>query len=116
MFAVFTHVAWCRRDAETFLADGNGGVIDGLHVNIVLLKKQIGSLLRELRVSDKNGDDVGRVWDNRDIALGQRVLDCTGMELLKAAVALVFHLVLNSSFRARHGRGWEGGCEDESRS
>ena len=41
MLAEFTHVPWCGRDAETFLPDGDGGVVNALDINAVDIKEHI---------------------------------------------------------------------------
>jgi len=112
--AEFAGVAGSGGDAETFLADGDGGVVDGLDVDVVFVEEQVGGFLCELGVADEHGDDVGWVRHYGDVAGDQGVFDGSRVELLETAVALVFHLVLDGGFGARHGGGWEGGREDES--
>jgi hypothetical protein len=114
MFAEFAGVAGSGRDAETFLTDGHGGVVDGLDVDVVFVEEQVGGFLCELGVADEHGDDVGWVRHYGDVARDQGVFDGSRVELLETAVALVFHLVFDGGFGAGHGGGWEGGREDES--
>jgi hypothetical protein len=104
-----------RRDAQTFLAYGNGGVIDTLDINIMFLQQQITCFFCEFRIPDENRDDVGWVGDHGNVAVAKLFFHGAGVELLKAAVALVFHLVFDSSFGSCHSCGWQGGREDEAR-
>lgn len=114
MVAELAGVAGGGRDAETFLADGDGGVVDGLYVDVVFVEEQVGGFLGEGGVADEHGDDVGRVRHHGDVAGDQGVFDGSRVELLETAVALVFHLVFDGGFGAGHGGGWEGGREDKS--
>ncbi|KAI7491309.1 5-aminolevulinate synthase [Hortaea werneckii] len=112
--AVLLDVARGRGDSETLLADRNGGVVDGLDVNLVLLEQEIGCGLGNLGVADEYGDDVRRVRDDGDVHLSESALYSTSVELLEAAVALVCLLVLNGSLGSSHGRWREGSGEDEA--
>src|SRR5690606_15940951 len=83
------------RHAESFLADGHGGIVDGLDVNVVLLEKLVGRLLGELRVADEDGDDVGGVGDYGNVNLVEHLLEGASVELLEDAVSAVACLVFN---------------------
>ena len=63
-------VAGGRGNAQTLLADGDGRVVDGLDVDLVLLELQVRGALSDLGVAHQNGDDVGGVRDDGDVALG----------------------------------------------
>ena len=107
-------VAGSRGDAETLLTDWDGRVVDGLNVDLVLLEKEIGGALSNLRITDEDRNDVGRVRHDRDVTLGESRLHSAGVQLLQATVASVGHLVLDGGLSAGHGRRWERGGEDEA--
>jgi hypothetical protein len=102
-------------DAKTLLADWDGGVVDALDVDLVLLQQHVGSLLGNLGVAYQDRDDVARVRDDGDVALFEGSLDGTGVQLLQLPVAVVVHLVLDSGLGASHSGWGEGGGEDEAR-
>ena len=51
-------VSWGRRDAEALLANGNGGIVDALHIDAVVGEERVGCRLCECGVADENRYDV----------------------------------------------------------
>lgn len=47
------------RDAETLLTDGDRGVVDRLHVDVVFGEEFVGSGFSEGGVADKDGNNMG---------------------------------------------------------
>jgi hypothetical protein len=81
LVAVLLDMAWGGSYAETFLANGHSGVVDGLDVDIVFLKQEIGSAFCELGVPTS----TGMMWDGLGMtgisqaereSLTARVLSC----------------------------------------
>ena len=114
MFNLFRRVAGRGRDAQTFLAAGNSGVIDGLDVNVVFGQQHVGSFLGECSVAHKGGDDVARVGHDGDTELTEASLDVARVDLLQSAVAHPFALVRDRRLGAGDDGGRERGGKDES--
>lgn len=103
-------------EPETFLATSNGGVVDGLDVDVVLGEQFIGGSLSESGITDEDRDDVRRAGDNRDVKLHEAGLEITNVDLLKLTITVVFALVRNTSTSTSHVDGRKGGGEDETSS
>lgn len=114
LIAIFLGVAGGGRNSKAFLTNGDSGIVNRLDVNLVILEKHVGRGLGKLCVADEDGDDVGGVGDNGDVARVELFLDSAGVKLLKLPVAIVFHLVLNRSLGSGHGGRRQRSGEDES--
>lgn len=57
---LFEGVAGSDGDAETFFANGDRGVVDGLNVDVVIGEKLVRCCLGECGISNEDGDDMGR--------------------------------------------------------
>jgi len=108
-------VAWGWGDAQTLFTARDGGVVDGLHVDAVLLEELVGGLFGDLGVADQERDNVGWVGDDGDVQLLQRGLDRAGVQLLEDPVAGLLRLVLDGRVGTSHGGGGQRGGEDEAR-
>jgi hypothetical protein len=57
---LFEGVTRCNSDAEAFLAAGDGWIINGLNVNVMLRKEFIRRCFGKCCITNKNGYNVGR--------------------------------------------------------
>ncbi len=105
MLTEFANVARGRSDAQAFLTDGDGGIIDALHVNAMNIKEHVGCLLCDFGISNEDGDNVGWVRDHGDISLVESILDRSCVQLLQSTITLVFHLIFDGCLGASHS-GW----------
>ena len=108
-------MAWRWREAEPLLAHRHSRIVDSLHVDAPVLEQKIRGLFRLLRVADEHRDDMARVRHDGQIAGDERGFGGPRVELLQFAVAWEGNLVLDGGFGAGHGRGREGGGENEAR-
>ena len=103
-------------EPETFLATSNGGVVDGLDVDVVLGEQFIGGSLSESGITDEDRDDVRRTGDNRNIKLLEARLQITNVDLLELTITVVLALIRNTSTSTSHVDGRKRGGEDETSS
>ena len=103
-------------EPETFLATSNGGVVDGLHVDVVLFEERVGRDPRKRRVTNQHRDDVGWARNDGDVEGFEAGLHVADIELLQLPVAVVLLLVRDARASTRHVGRRKRRCEDEARS
>ncbi|KAI6755080.1 hypothetical protein HG531_004186 [Fusarium graminearum] len=116
LVAVLLYMTGCRGNAETFLTNWNGGVVDGLDIDSVVVEKHVGSRLCGLGVADQNRNDVRGIGDDRDVTSVHSLLDSSGVQLLESSITIVLHLVLDRGLSTSHGGRRQRGSENEARS
>lgn len=58
-----------RRESESFFSSGHSGIVNGLHINLVIIKKNVGHGLGEGGIANEQGDDVRLGVEHGEVGL-----------------------------------------------
>jgi hypothetical protein len=92
---LFKCMARSDGEPETFLAAGDSGVVDSLHVNAMSLKKIVGRLFSLDGITDKDGYNMAGSGYDGNSTLGEALLYFADVPLHELTITIIRFLVNN---------------------
>lgn len=98
-------MAGCDGEAKTFFTTGDGRIVDGLNVDVVVLEKVVRSVLGLSGVADEYWDNVTGTRYDGNATSGETLLDLANVPLHELTVAVELLLIDDGSMSARDRDG-----------
>ena len=114
MIDVGVGMEWRRRKPKTLGATCHGRIIDRLHVDSVLVQKDIGSLFALGRIADQHRNDMRNRRHHRDSGFGETAFQGLGTFLVRVTEFVVFLQLTNAGKRRGGNPRRHGGRKDEA--
>jgi hypothetical protein len=112
---LFKSMARSDGKPKTFLATSDSGVVDGLHVYTMSLKKIVGRLLGLDGITDQDGYNMAGSGYDGDSTLGKALLYFADVPLHELTITIIRLLIDNRSMGTSDRDGRERCREDEAR-